>query len=254
MIQNINRHLADILAERSLDWRSCYTNVVSQPPDGRTVVCECSDAAVLDELQARMEPLASDSGQLRYQALPGGPDAPAASLIASSSVADVRRAPSHASELVTQIVYGDAVEPLKDEGEWYLVRLDDGYIGWIRNWHLSDITVEKQNSYAVKAVHRVAVNHATVLQSPDADALPDGLEARRGRGLVRGRDRALYEGAGRGARRHGAGALPGAGRGGQPPPGPQGEPGDLSPVGPRDGRSQKGNRGPALTRPAVGLC
>jgi cell wall-associated NlpC family hydrolase len=172
MIKAINRHLADILAERSLDWRSCYTNVVSQPPDGRTVVCECSDEAVLVELRARMAPVEADVGRLRYQALPGGPDAPPDSLIASSSVADVRRAPNHVSELVTQIIYGDAIKPLKEEGEWYLVRLDDGYIGWIRSWHLSDVSISKQKSYMDRAVHGVAVNHAAVLQSPEADALP----------------------------------------------------------------------------------
>jgi uncharacterized protein YgiM (DUF1202 family) len=171
MIQQINQQLAEILAERSLDWRSCYTNVFSRPPDGRTIVCECSDADVIAELRGRIPPGPADTAEIRYEALPSSAEALPAGLIASSSVADVRRAPTHASELVTQIVYGDAVEPLKQDGDWYLVRLDDGYIGWIRSWHLSEVSLEKQRIYADIARHRIAVNHAVVLRSPEGDSL-----------------------------------------------------------------------------------
>ena len=171
MIQEINRHIADILAERALDWRSCYTSVTPQPPDGRTVVCESSDAGVVDELRIRMGSSAA-GGAVRFVVLPADTDAPPSGLIAASSVADVRRGPLHTSELVTQIVYGDAVEPLKEHGDWFLVRLDDGYIGWIRSWHLSELSDEKQKSYAERAAHRVAINHAVVHQSPVGDALP----------------------------------------------------------------------------------
>jgi cell wall-associated NlpC family hydrolase len=73
--------------------------------------------------------------------------------------------------LVTQIIYGDAVEPLKQEGDWFLVRLDDRYIGWIRSWHLSELSPSQQEDYVDRARHRVAVNHAVVLRDPDADAL-----------------------------------------------------------------------------------
>jgi cell wall-associated NlpC family hydrolase len=172
MIQEINRHLADILAERSLDWRSCYSDVTSQPPDGRTVVCQCSDSGVLEELERRLRPADAGLDRVRFVTLPAPDGDLPAGLIAASSAADVRRAPSHASELVTQIVYGDAVEALKQQGDWYLVRLDDTYIGWIRSWHLADLSPEKQEDYASKAAHRVSANHAVVLESPAPDALP----------------------------------------------------------------------------------
>jgi SH3-like domain-containing protein len=171
MIQQINQHLADIMAERSLDWRSCFTSVVSRPPDGRTIVCECSDADVLAELRVRMASDADEAAGVSYVALPSASEALPAGLIASSSVADVRRAPNHASELVTQIIYGDAVEPLKTEGDWFLVRLDDGYIGWIRSWHLSELSPYNQANYAEVARSQIAVNHAVVVRSPDGDAL-----------------------------------------------------------------------------------
>jgi cell wall-associated NlpC family hydrolase len=173
MIHTLNEMLSDILTERSLDWRSCFTRVVSQPPDGRTVVCECSDGEVLEELRRRMDGAGwgADSVRIVYEALPRAAAELPDGLIAASSVADVRRSPDHAAELVTQIVYGDAVTPLRTDGDWYLVRLDDGYIGWIRSWHLYELSIEKQKSYRFEAGHRVATNHAVVLQGTASDSL-----------------------------------------------------------------------------------
>jgi len=174
MIRALNEMLSEILAERSLDWRLCFSRVVSQPPEGRAVVCECSDRAVLDELRRRVAGAqwGAESGLIVYEALPSVSAGLPAGLIGASSVADVRRHPAHTAELVTQIVYGDAVTPLKTEGDWYLVRVDDGYIGWIRSWHLYELSVGEQESYKTRAAHRVATNHAVVLQSPEVDSLP----------------------------------------------------------------------------------
>jgi hypothetical protein len=175
MIKTINRILAEVMEERSLDWRTCFTAIVSRPPDGRTVVCECSDEAVLGDLRERvLQEVGEEGRRLEFVALPAasaGLPGPGG-LIAASSVADVRRTPAHAAELVTQIVYGDAVTPLKESGDWYLVRLDDGYIGWIRSWHLFELSVEGQAAFSASARHRVAVNHAAILEGPGNGALP----------------------------------------------------------------------------------
>lgn len=172
MIQSINRHLADILKERSLDWRWCYTNVVSQPPDGRVVVCECSDEQVLDELKRRVGRNVTDDREIRYVNLPQDSGTLPPGLIAVSSVADLRKTANHASELLTQVVYGDSVEPLKETGEWFLVRLDDGYVGWIRSWHVGVVSPGNQAAYREAALYRVAVNTAEVLEGPEEGALP----------------------------------------------------------------------------------
>ena len=163
------------MAERSLDWRNCYTCIVSRPPDGKAVVCECSDEAALTVLRDRVLPEVGEEGRrIEFVALPAaGAGLPGpGGLIATSSVADVRRTPAHTAELVTQIVYGDAVTPLKEDGDWFLVRLDDGYIGWIRSWHLFELSPERQAAFAASAKHRVAANHATILEGPDDGALP----------------------------------------------------------------------------------
>ncbi|MBI1193059.1 MAG: SH3 domain-containing protein [Bacteroidetes bacterium] len=48
------------------------------------------------------------------------------------SVIPLRREPSHRSEMVTQLLFGETWELLREEGEWLLIRIDaDSYEGWL---------------------------------------------------------------------------------------------------------------------------
>lgn len=49
------------------------------------------------------------------------------------AVAHVRRAPDHASELVTQLLLGEEALILRAEGEWLRVRGPDSYVGWVHH-------------------------------------------------------------------------------------------------------------------------
>lgn len=168
-VQRLHRLVEEVLARRRLDARRCYTSVSPLPPTGERVVVECSDAAVSSEVEEKARTLGLGAG-VEVVTLPRPDDR--GRLVAISSVADVRKEPAHASELLTQVIYGEAVVPLKDEGEWHLVLLDDGYVGWVRSWHLLFLTEEEINSYNDRARHRVAANHAEVLSEPEAGALP----------------------------------------------------------------------------------
>lgn len=165
MLQTINSIVTDLLQNAGLDSRHCYVNVTAAPPDGHVVV-ECSDAELLEQLRQHADTTAC------YVLLPDREADLPELMIAASSVADVRKEPAHASELVTQIIYGDAFEPLKREGEWVLARLDDGYIGWIRDWHVHAIATAEYERWTRGAGHRVARNHAEVRESADDEALP----------------------------------------------------------------------------------
>jgi len=48
-----------------------------------------------------------------------------------NSVATLRRNPSVTEEIVTQTLMGIPMEILKEEDEFFLVRTDDGYLGWV---------------------------------------------------------------------------------------------------------------------------
>lgn len=170
MLQQINETLSALFDERSLDARTCFAHAVSLPPDGSIVEVEVSDAALAEELRRRMSLTGEATRGLRVVVLPrdGLPEA----FIAASSVADVRKLPAHQSELVTQIIYGDSVVPLKQDGEWYLCRIDDGYLGWIRSWHLTEATSVRRADFERRCTHRVGVNHSEALAAADGHALP----------------------------------------------------------------------------------
>jgi gamma-D-glutamyl-L-lysine dipeptidyl-peptidase len=170
MVQEVNDTLAAVLEERGLDGRVCFTRVAPLPPDGWTVELECSDASVADDVVHRLHLSVDDARRLRVVRLPRA-DVPA-EMVVSTSVADVRRLPSHPSELVSQAVMGDRVAPLKADGEWFLVRMEDGYIGWIRSWHLLETTAAAREAFQARASHRIAVNSSEALSGPSPEALP----------------------------------------------------------------------------------
>jgi cell wall-associated NlpC family hydrolase len=47
------------------------------------------------------------------------------------SVANLREEPDHAAQMVDQNIMGSPLRLLKDEGYWYLVQTEYGYIGWM---------------------------------------------------------------------------------------------------------------------------
>jgi cell wall-associated NlpC family hydrolase len=169
MIHIVHQIIAEILRERGLDRRTCHTHVAPVPPDGATVEVQCSDAAVADELRRRVSTRAEGASlSVHTLPLPGLPEL----MLCVTGVGDVRREPAHASELVSQVIYGDTVTPLKAEGDWTLVRLEDGYIGWIRDWYLRAWSHAQRDAFAARATHRVRSNHATVVESTEAGAPP----------------------------------------------------------------------------------
>lgn len=172
MVNDIHRIVQEVLEARSLDGRTCYTAVYPKPPEGETVVFECSERAVSDEVRRAVGALADDRPDVTYVVLPNGSSRLPPVLVATGSVADVRKGPSHETELRTQIIYGDKVTPLKAEGDWYLVRLADGYVGWIRSWHLKEIARQDLDVFEAAAGHRVKVNVVQVFAEPDEESYP----------------------------------------------------------------------------------
>jgi cell wall-associated NlpC family hydrolase len=170
-VQRLNALLDEAAQARGHDWRQCYRAVVAEPPGGRRLRVECSDAEVLEAARGAYRAAPGDP-EVAFVALPDADAGLPAVMVAASSVADVRRENAHASELLSQIVYGDAVTPLKDDGEWVLARLDDGYVGWIRSWHLARRSAEELAAFFARSRQRVARNHAEALEAPDPEALP----------------------------------------------------------------------------------
>ena len=67
--------------------------------------------------------------------------------IINNSVANLRKNPSHSSELVSQTILGTGVSILKKEGEWYLIQTPDKYISWIDHGGIVAMSKEKYDNY-----------------------------------------------------------------------------------------------------------
>ena len=67
--------------------------------------------------------------------------------IINNSVANLRKNPSHSSELVSQTILGTGVSILKKEGEWYLIQTPDKYISWIDHGGIVLMSKEKYDNY-----------------------------------------------------------------------------------------------------------
>lgn len=136
--------------------------------DGGRVWIEASDAAWLEAAVARVRDAGVEArGRLLY--------APADRIAwVAASVAEVRREPRHAAEQVTQVLQGEALQPLVHEDGWLLARLADGYVGWVRDWHLRFVAPQVAQDFRARADARIAANQVTLRTEPRADADASG--------------------------------------------------------------------------------
>ncbi|MFH1755524.1 MAG: C40 family peptidase [Candidatus Latescibacterota bacterium] len=173
MLGEINQILEKVIKSRSLDHRECFSSVVPLPPDGAELRVECSDREALEEIErAVRDTIGPAAGKVTFVPLPDGSQTLPERFLTVTSVADIRRTPSHASELVTQVIYGDVLLPLKEEGDWILVRVDDGYIGWIRSWYVKQSSQEDAENFLKQADHRIAATVTQIFETPAQDGLP----------------------------------------------------------------------------------
>jgi hypothetical protein len=166
--------------ECGFDWRFSYSKLV--PGEAGVFAIELSCEEVWRALERRLEgfsvreegggrvSLVSDDGVTVMLALLA-PDA-SRPLWVVSSVADVRREGAHSAELLTQLIMGEAAHLLKTEGDWHLVRLADGYLGWIRSWYVRETDAGEIAAYRDAASTLVAANIGYILSAPDGGSLP----------------------------------------------------------------------------------
>lgn len=59
--------------------------------------------------------------------------------LVSISVSNIKKSPSHSSELVSQTIMGTPVKILKKKGGWLLIKTPDSYIGWANSSGISEM-------------------------------------------------------------------------------------------------------------------
>ncbi len=179
LIDRISSVIKDIEISLALDWRFSYVHV-TRSEEGESAI-ELSSAEIFEALPDRLagiEAIQVQEGELRVGSREGGVTArllrppEGTRLWVTTSVADIRREPSHAAELVTQSIMGEDAGALKMEGEWYLVLLPDGYLGWIRSWYVQQAGADEIGSYRERTNAMVGANITYVRESADPDSLP----------------------------------------------------------------------------------
>jgi cell wall-associated NlpC family hydrolase len=183
-MRDLSRDISNAVAEAEkalgLDWRLSFSHVGARA-DG-TLVVELSREEVMIEVISRLGDLSmqsldkqsvtlcSPSGEaVKLVLLGAGSDT---ALLTISSVADIRAEASHSSELLTQMIMGEYSLPLIQEGDWYMVRLADGYHGWVRSWYVCELEISEIDAYIGEAHVRVEANVSYVLSGPDGSSLP----------------------------------------------------------------------------------
>lgn len=66
------------------------------------------------------------------------------------SVANMRKTPGHASELVTQSLLGTMLKVLKKNESWYLVQTPDRYLGWVDGGGITNLTRGEIEEYITR--------------------------------------------------------------------------------------------------------
>ncbi len=128
----------------------------------------------LTELQAKAaEHAAVDVEQLPERALQG-----AIRVVAHRSLAYLRRHPSHATEMVSQMIMGEEALALRRSNDWLQVQTGDGYVAWLHQGSclLSDPgdPVEYRTRLAADRLRDgswiVVKRGAVARQTPDSEA------------------------------------------------------------------------------------
>jgi hypothetical protein len=87
--------------------------------------------------------------------------------VSNTSVANVYRRASFDSEVMTQAYLGEVLEVHENEGIWDLVTLEDGYQGWIDNYHTVPVLDDWQQGPRYTSDDPVV----SIREAPDNEAL-----------------------------------------------------------------------------------
>jgi gamma-D-glutamyl-L-lysine dipeptidyl-peptidase len=164
----LERAMAAALVAAGAESRHVFARV--RPEPGGTFRFETNSEPLLEPALAQLRPVAGDV-PVHAVLLPEPALAGQAAWV-RASVAEVRRAPAHAAEQISQALQGEVLLPLIHEGGWLLARQPDGYVGWVRDWHLTLGPAAGPQHFASRATARVNVNWGALRAEPrhDADA------------------------------------------------------------------------------------
>ncbi len=88
------------------------------------------------------------------------------------SMANIRRQPRHAAELIDQSTTGDILKLLKRKGSWYLVQTSYDYIGWMTKSSFYRSTLKGVKDWQKSKRVVVTVSVGRIFTQPSQEAVP----------------------------------------------------------------------------------
>ncbi|HSG28121.1 MAG TPA: NlpC/P60 family protein [Candidatus Krumholzibacterium sp.] len=180
VLERVIEHNAALEKEMGFDWRSTWSRAVPDPAG--SVVMEISRKEILERVASGVEGfdlLSSGDGEVVLRSTEGigvtfrlAGSSGGKVLWVVSSVADLRRGPDHGAELITQAIMGETLTPLEHRGDWFFVRMDDDYHGWVRSWYVAETDSGEVSSFLSSADSRIEASVAYVLSAPVPASIP----------------------------------------------------------------------------------
>jgi gamma-D-glutamyl-L-lysine dipeptidyl-peptidase len=138
MIENIQK-IIQKFARKLVDDRLCIFSVGVKSLDSEQLVLngrvlEAANLQALSEALSKPYPgLRVDSSGVQILRQPGNH-----LLAVGTNLTSVHTATSFGAEMSNQMVFGERVEVLEEQGQWVYVRQMDGYLGWTYKPYLTD--------------------------------------------------------------------------------------------------------------------
>ncbi|MFO7915540.1 MAG: C40 family peptidase [Candidatus Krumholzibacteriales bacterium] len=87
-------------------------------------------------------------------------------LLVNAGSVNIRKGPSSGSELLTQALMGEELRAYRRDNGWYLVRMADGYCGWVADRGVLSVSRRHIEEYGMKVNKMVVSNTARIYSEP----------------------------------------------------------------------------------------
>jgi len=149
------------------------TAFLSQKIENEVYIIESNEAAKLDSIATKLKEVAPNLNFL-VNYLPEKALGENIYGLINNSVANMRSAPKHQAELISQALLGTPIKIFKKLNGWYFVQTPDYYFGWIDEQALKILSKENFNKWIENEKVIVTVNNTFVKSagnSPVADVV-----------------------------------------------------------------------------------
>jgi cell wall-associated NlpC family hydrolase len=138
MIENIQELIQEIYRKHADERLNVFSVDIKSLENTQLVlagrVLEAANlTAVTETISKQYSALRVDVGGVRILRQPGNP-----LLAVGTNLTSLHKSPSFVAEMSNQMVFGEKMEILEDQGRWVYVRQMDGYLGWTYKPYLTD--------------------------------------------------------------------------------------------------------------------